>query len=99
MESSFIQSVVPATTWYNGDPVESTDEGYSALYNKQCGGFTLVQHRVKEYDSKPYMPSYHSLYPTVWPNLGGDTSTAKPVGGLGRGDETHSFGPGTVYDD
>ena len=57
METSFMESVVPQDEWYNGDPFVGDDVGYSALFNKQCGGFSLVQHRVEEHSSLKYTPS------------------------------------------
>jgi len=90
MESSLLESVIPGDTWYNGEPLETADQGYSFFYQKQCGGFSLVQHRVKEYSSDAYTPDFVGLYPTVWPNLGGETSTAKDIG---FGDDREPFGP------
>ena len=55
-----------------------------------------MQHRVNEYSSKSYMPSFRRLYPRVWPDLGGETSTAKNIGGSRRGDDIEPFGP--AYD-
>ena len=73
--------------------MESEDLGYTSYYNKQCGGFSLVQHRVTEYSSKMYTPFYQDLYPVVWPDLGTAASTSKTVQGLFAGDDHHSFGP------
>jgi hypothetical protein len=73
--------------------MESEDLGYTSYYNKQCGGFSLVQHRVTEYSSKMYTPLYQDLYPVVWPDLGTAASTSKTVQGLFAGDDHHSFGP------
>jgi len=97
MQNSFIENIIPESKWYNGDAIEDEAlQGYTSFYNKQCGGFSLVQHRASEYSSKLYMPSYHRLYPRVWPDLGGESSTSKPVGGLRRGDDIEPFGP--AYD-
>jgi len=90
MESSLLESVVPGDTWYNGEPLEDADQGYSFFYQKQCGGFSLVQHRVKEFSSESYTPDFVGLYPTVWPNLGGETSTKRDIG---SGDDREPFGP------
>jgi hypothetical protein len=90
MESSLMQSVIPGDTWYNGEPLEAADQGYSFFYQKQCGGFSLVQHRVKESRSEAYTPDFVRLYPTVWPNLGGETSTKNDIG---SGDDRDPFGP------
>jgi len=84
---------LPDAFRYNGEPFSVADEGYTNFYNKPCGGFTLVQHRVKEYDSKHYTPPFRSLYPTVWPDLDKESSTSKPIGGIGRGDSRKPFGP------
>lgn len=35
MQTSLIDGVVPATEWYNGEPMEGADQGYSFFYNKQ----------------------------------------------------------------
>ena len=90
MESSLMQSVIPGDTWYNGEPMEAIDQGYNFFYQKQCGGFSLVQHRVQEASSEGYTPDFVGLYPTVWPNLGGDTSTKNDIG---SGDDRDPFGP------
>ena len=66
------------------------DEGYSSFYNKQCGGFSLVQHRVKEMSSVKYMPGYEKVYPKVWPNL----ESNRLMGFLGEDVESlEPFGP------
>jgi hypothetical protein len=91
MEESLMQSVIPPDTWYNGEPLGEGDQGYSFFYQKQCGGFSLVQHRVKELSSAAYAPNFVRLYPTVWPDLGGETSTAKALDG--SGDDREPFGP------
>jgi len=91
MESSLLQSVIPGDTWYNGEPLEEADQGYIFFYQKQCGGFSLVQHRMNEHSSEAYTPDFVGLYPTVWPNLGGETSTAKEIDG--SGDDREPFGP------
>ena len=85
--------MAPATNWYNGDAVDSSNTGYTSYYNKQCGGFSLVQHRVQEYSSNLYTPYFHKLYPTVWPDLGTAASTSKTLSGFSKGDEHRSFGP------
>ena len=46
---------------------------------------------MKELSSEAYTPDFVGLYPTVWPNLGGETSTAKEIDG--SGDDREPFGP------
>ena len=94
MENSLIPGVIPPDTWYNGDELAPDDRGYSNFYNRQCGGFTLVQHRVEPRSSKAYTPFFKHLYPTVWVDLDGEASTSLPLSGAGRGDSRHPFGPG-----
>lgn len=52
-----------------------------------------MQHRVRSFSAKRYTPSFTSLYPKVWPDLGGPTSTAKTIGGANSGDDRKPFGP------
>jgi hypothetical protein len=93
LQTSFVDNIAPATQWYNGDALDASDQGYSSYYNKQCGGFTLVQHRVREYSSMHYTPAFHELYPVVWPDLGTAASTSKAVQGLQSGADRSHFGP------